>query len=131
MAQAFIPNPNNYKQVGHFDGNPLNNNVFNLYWCNQKQNINNEISRLKISSSKNKEKNPMFGNHKSRNRNKKVLCIETNILYDSIHNASVLTGINEGSIGACCRNKQLYTLDNDDNKYHWQFENENAIGGEV
>lgn len=126
VAQAFIPNPNNYKQVGHFDGNPLNNNVFNLYWCNQKQNINNEISRLKISSSKNKEKNPMFGNHKSRNRNKKVLCIETNILYDSIHNASVLTGINEGSIGACCRNKQLYTLDNDDNKYHWQFENENA-----
>ena len=72
VAQAFIPNPNNYKQVGHFDGNPLNNNVFNLYWCNQKQNINNEISRLKISSSKNKEKNPMFGNHKSRNRNKKV-----------------------------------------------------------
>ena len=131
VAQAFIPNPNNYKQVGHFDGNPFNNNVFNLYWCNQKQNINNEISRLKISSSKNKEKNPMFGNHKSRNRNKKVLCIETNILYDSIHNASVLTGINEGSIGACCRNKQLYTLDNDDNKYHWQFENENAIGGEV
>ena len=126
VAQAFIPNPNNYKQVGHFDGNPLNNNVFNLYWCNQKQNINNEISRLKNSSSKNKEKNPMFGNHKSRNRNKKVLCIETNILYDSIHNASVLTGINEGSIGACCRNKQLYTLDNDNNKYHWQFENENA-----
>ena len=73
----------------------------------------------------------MFGNHKSRNRNKKVLCIETNILYDCIHNASVLTGMNEGSIGACCRNKQLYTLDNDDNKYHWQFENENAIGGEV
>ena len=57
--------------------------------------------------------------------------VETNILYDSIHNASVLTGINEGSIGACCRNKQLYTLDNDDNKYHWQFENENAIGDEV
>ena len=71
MAQAFIPNPNNYKQVGHFDGNPLNNNVFNLYWCNQKQNINNEISRLKNSSSKSKEKNPMFGNHKSKNRNKK------------------------------------------------------------
>ena len=131
VAQAFIPNPNNYKQVGHFDGNPLNNNVFNLYWCNQKQNINNEISRLKISSSKSKERNPMFGNHKSKNRNKKVLCIETNILYDSIHNASVLTGINEGSIGACCRNKQLYTLDNDNNKYHWQFENENIIGDEI
>ena len=34
VAKAFIDNPNNYKQIGHKDGNKQNNHVSNLYWCN-------------------------------------------------------------------------------------------------
>lgn len=33
VAQAFIPNPNNYPVVNHKDENPSNNNVDNLEWC--------------------------------------------------------------------------------------------------
>ncbi|NFF21812.1 hypothetical protein FDF76_12995 [Clostridium botulinum] len=54
VAEAFIPNPNNYKVVNHIDGNPLNNIVDNLEWCSQKMNvahaINHELSVHRINT---------------------------------------------------------------------------------
>ena len=40
VAQAFIPNIYNYKEINHKDENPLNNNVDNLEWCSHKYNMN-------------------------------------------------------------------------------------------
>lgn len=39
VANAFIPNPNNFKIVHHIDGNKKNNCIENLQWCTQKENV--------------------------------------------------------------------------------------------
>ena len=39
VATAFIPNPNNYSQVHHIDEDKTNNNVDNLMWVTQLQNM--------------------------------------------------------------------------------------------
>ena len=54
VAQAFIPNPNNYPVVNHKDENPSNNNVDNLEWCTVR--YNNEYGTRVERASKNRKK---------------------------------------------------------------------------
>lgn len=46
VANAFIPNPNNYKTVNHIDGNKYNNCVDNLEWCTLSYNIKHSYDML-------------------------------------------------------------------------------------
>lgn len=38
VAEAFIENPDNKRYVNHIDGNPSNNNAFNLEWVTNSEN---------------------------------------------------------------------------------------------
>lgn len=39
VAESFIPNPNNLKEVNHKDYNKANNRVTNLEWCTHQENM--------------------------------------------------------------------------------------------
>lgn len=47
VAEAFIPNPNEYPVVNHKDGNRSNNSVENLEWCSQADNIRHMMNMHK------------------------------------------------------------------------------------
>lgn len=59
IAETFIPNINNYPCINHKDGNKLNNNIKNLEWCSNKENVihaykNGLINTMKTSGENNK-----------------------------------------------------------------------------
>lgn len=63
VALAFIPNPNNYPEIDHIDGNPENNRVENLRWVTRQQNELNPITRKRISDSISGNKHWHFGKY--------------------------------------------------------------------
>lgn len=40
VAEAFVSNPKRLPCINHIDGEPTNNHVLNLEWCDQKHNVN-------------------------------------------------------------------------------------------
>ena len=50
VAEAFIPNPENKKSIDHIDTNPSNNNVTNLRWVTNLENINNPITLKRVKN---------------------------------------------------------------------------------
>lgn len=47
IAEALIPNSENYPVVNHKDANRMNNNIENLEWCSQADNIRHSVNMHK------------------------------------------------------------------------------------
>ena len=86
VAEAFIPNPNNYKEVNHKDECKTNNVVTNLEWCDR--GYNNNYGTRTEKCSKKVYQYTLDGQFVKE--------------WPSTREAA-RNGFNQGNVAACCR----------------------------
>lgn len=111
VAEAFVPNPNNYPQVMHLDEDKHNNKADNLAWGTAKENCNFPLKRQRISQAmKNKTgvKNNFYGkNHTQETKDKlrlygrKIIC--EGIEYHTIKECAEFYNVQPATMGAWLR----------------------------
>ena len=85
VAKSFLKNPNNYPNVLHLDDNPKNNNVNNLKWGTQSENILLCSLNDRMARQNQYTKNPIIWTLKDptgkiyTTKNLKKFCIENNL----------------------------------------------------
>lgn len=105
VAETFIPNPKGLPMVNHIDGNRFNNNVNNLEWVTNRENIVHAYRTLNRQMG--------FKRHKP---SKKVIRVEDGKVFDSITDAARFCGFkNPNSIS-----KHLKGVYQSACGYHWQ-----------
>jgi hypothetical protein len=82
VAEAFLDNPNKYKDVNHINGNKSDNRVENLEWCNRSHNVTHAY-RIGLKNI-NADKNP---------NSKYVLDTKANVFYSTAKECSEYSGI--------------------------------------
>lgn len=93
LALTFIPNPNNYPCVGHWDDNRRNNDLSNLYWTTYKENNNHNDFNKKVAKA-------MSVPVTMRSKDGKEE------YFDGCLDAHNKTGINRNYIANCCKGKR-------------------------
>jgi len=87
VAQSFIPNPENKPCVNHIDENKSNNNLDNLEWATQSENVRHSLEDKYINSQPISQFN---------------LKGELIAIWDSINDADYC-GFNKSAIRKCCK----------------------------
>lgn len=113
VAEAFIPNPNNFPYINHKNEDKTINFLWNLEWCTAKYNSNygtcverSRDTRIKI------------GNYWNHNCRRKVIRYNeySEVEYESISEAAKQNKCSESAIGSCVRGKTKTSCG-----YKWKY----------
>ncbi len=94
VAETFLPNPKNLPTVNHKDANKSNNNLDNLEWATKKDQMVHIIA------------NNLVKNKPVKKVTQYTLSGKIIQSYDSIAEASRITGANNAHISAVCKGKE-------------------------
>ena len=104
VAGAFLTKSRPDDVVNHIDGDKTNNEISNLEWCSQKENMHHAIEKLGFV--------PNYA------RKRPVVCIETNQTFACSSAAGKEYGICGSAIDRCCRGIIPTAAG-----FHWKFSN--------
>lgn len=104
VAEAFVKRETNKNQINHIDGNKQNNRADNLEWCTSQENIRHAYNMGLKNNDKQKIKVNQYD-------------LKGNLInsFNSISEASKITGYSMGSISLCLNDKRKTAY-----KYIWK-----------
>lgn len=105
VAITFIKENKNKKYINHKDGNKSNNNIDNLEWCNNSENIKHAYDNNLINITKKYKKINQYG-------------LNGNFIkqWNSMKEAGEILNIHRQNISMCCRG-----IRNKTNDYIWRY----------
>lgn len=111
VAETFIENPLKKPTVNHKDGNKKNNFVDNLEWATYHENNLHAYRSLDSSLRRKEQSDRQKGKHHSKEwtekiaiaNSKKVICLNTGVVYSSLHEAEHITGASASKICLVCQ----------------------------
>ena len=105
VAIHFILNDDETKtEVNHIDENKENNHVENLEWCTREYNMSYGMRTERQT------------NTISKTQGKRILCIETGQIFNTIMEACQVLNLKDANIIACLKGRRKTT-----GGYHWEY----------